>query len=128
MKINISEMHLTKQKMLKKTCLMIPIVENGELPPAADTLDKMSQGFIKQLCQQSGFLGKLDQCLPLFHLPHIPYDYVLLVGCGTSTKLTAKLIKQIMLKSMQILHSYSGISTIICYLSELYPYLHKKNM
>jgi leucyl aminopeptidase len=124
MKIRLDTAPLEKHQ---KSSLIIGIFENGELTPAAEKLDHIGQGWIKKLLKQGAFQGKIDQCLPVFYPAHTSFDYVLLVGCGQAAKLNMTSVHKIIMHAMKTLQVYTGHSSVICYLSELYQYGHLQN-
>src|SRR5579863_9523882 len=74
----------------EKGCLIVGVHEKGELSPSAARLDKISQGHIKNIIKQSGFAGKSGQILPLYQVPRLNAELILLVGCGKRPAIHAR--------------------------------------
>lgn len=97
MKYDIKSGDLSKQK----GCLIVGVFEKGELSPSAAKLDKVSHGFIKKIVKQSQFEGKSGQTLPLYQVPHLAADLVLLVGCGKHAPLNAGAFRKLVASSIK---------------------------
>ncbi len=65
-----------------KQATVVVAVLGAELSPSAQALDQASAGALSRAVAAAGFEGKLGQTLPLFGLPQLATDSVLLVGAG----------------------------------------------
>jgi leucyl aminopeptidase len=92
MKLRIKHTQIQEQH---KTCLVVGIYENSELSPAAKLIDKQSRGALRHALEQSNFLGKLGQTLPLFQLANTDLTAILLVGCGKADAINAMKFRKI---------------------------------
>lgn len=80
----------------KTDCIIAGIYLNHHLSPAAAHLDKLSNGYIRNILSRGDIEGKVEQSLLLHNVPNVNAERVLLVGCGDPNKLTAKQYVKIM--------------------------------
>ncbi|QIM62614.1 leucyl aminopeptidase [Pasteurellaceae bacterium Orientalotternb1] len=103
----------------RTACLVVGVYEPRRLSQAAEQLDKLSDGYISALLKKGDLEGKVGQTLLLHHVPNVPADRVLLVGCGKERELTERQYKQVMQKMIQVLND-TGSTEIVCCLTELH--------
>ncbi|MDH2999109.1 leucyl aminopeptidase [Pasteurellaceae bacterium LFhippo2] len=100
-------------------CLVVGVYEPRRLSPAAEQLDKLSDGYISNLLRKGDLEGKAGQTLLLHNVPNVIADRVLLVGCGKERELTERQYKQIIQKMVQVIND-TGSTEAICFLTELH--------
>lgn len=110
--------NVTKPERQHKTCLIVGIFENSELTPSAKIIDKASGGQIKHLIKTGVFQAKLGNVFPLFQLANTKFKSILLIGCGTSKKITSMGFRKILISTAKALNAYKVADATI-YLSEL---------
>lgn len=103
----------------RTACLVVGVYEPRRLSAAAEQLDKLSDGYISSLLKKGDLEGKVGQSLLLHHLPNVPADRVLLVGCGKERELTERQYKQVIQKMIQVVND-TGSTEIVCCLTELH--------
>lgn len=114
MKFTLDAAMLSKQQA---DCIIIGIYEEAELSPAAKELNKMSEGYLQKFLKKGEFQGKIGQTFLFYALLHIPFERVLLVGCGKKGPLNAKDYRKIVSVSIKALQP--KVTQIISYLPEL---------
>lgn len=115
MKFSVKNGDLTRQK---KACLVVGIYEKGVLSPSAEKLDKISRGFIKKVIKNGEMQGTVGQTLMLYHVPHIPAERILLVGCGKKDGLKDREYRQILTNAVKAI-SASKAANAISFLTEI---------
>jgi leucyl aminopeptidase len=114
MKFQLKSGDLSKQK----ECLVIGVFENGELSPSAAKLDKLSHGYLKKIIKQSGFEGKSGETLPLYHVPELHAELILLVGCGKNKALKVQEYRKLITTSVRALKT-AKVEKAVLFLTEL---------
>ncbi len=71
----------------RTACLVVGVFEPRRLSASAEQLDNISAGYISALLRRGDIEGKVGQTLLLHHVPNIPADRILLVGCGKEREL-----------------------------------------
>lgn len=100
-------------------CLVVGVYEPRRLSPAAEQLDKLSDGYLSNLLRKGDLEGRVGQTLLLHNVPNVPADRVLLVGCGKERELTERQYKQTIQKMVQVIND-TGSTEAICFLTELH--------
>lgn len=100
-------------------CLIVGVYEPRRLSPAAEQLDKLSEGYLSNLLRKGDLDGKAGQTLLLHNVPNVPADRILLVGCGKERELTERQYKQITQKTVQVLNE-TGSTEAVSFLTELH--------
>ncbi|QLB20476.1 leucyl aminopeptidase [Vespertiliibacter pulmonis] len=103
----------------RTACLVVGVYEPRRLSSAAEQLDKLSEGYISALLKKGDLEGKVGQTLLLHHLPNVPAERVLLVGCGKERELTERQYKQVIQTMLQVVNN-TGSTEIVCCLTELH--------
>ncbi|QIW16852.1 leucyl aminopeptidase [Pasteurellaceae bacterium RH1A] len=103
----------------RTACLVVGVYEPRRLSPAAEQLDKLSEGYLSSLLRRGDLEGKVGQFLLLHNVPNVLADRVLLVGCGKERELTERQYKQIVQKMVQTLND-TGSMEAISFLTELH--------
>lgn len=116
MKLELTTQDMTKLKNTE--CIVVGLFEENDFTPAARTLDKLSQGYLKKILKNNAFQGKAEQTLFLYEVPHISATRVLLVGCGKETTYTPREYRKIITSSAKALLA-AKISKATAFLAEL---------
>ncbi|MBP4132736.1 leucyl aminopeptidase [Gallibacterium anatis] len=103
----------------RTACLVVGVFEPRRLSASAEQLDNISKGYISALLRRGDIEGKVGQTLLLHHVPNIPADRILLVGCGKERELDERQYKQIIQKMVKVLNE-TGSMEAICYLTGLH--------
>mgnify|MGYP000489413886 CR=1 FL=1 len=116
MEFNVKSGSPEKQR---SACVVVGVFEPRRLSPAAEQLDKISDGYLSSLLRRGDIEGKPGQVLLLHHVPNVLSERVLLVGCGKERELDERQYKQIITKTMQTLNE-TGSMEAVCFLPELH--------
>jgi len=79
----------------RNACIVIPIFSGRKLSRPAETLDKATDGAIKQHLKRGDIEGDIGDLIWLYDLGNCFADRVLLAGCGSERELTAARFKKI---------------------------------
>ncbi|HDR0619149.1 leucyl aminopeptidase [Pasteurella multocida] len=101
-----------------KTNIIIGLYENGELPPSAQKIDEISQGYLSKLIQSGEIKGKLGQVLVLRHVPNYSAERVFVVGAGKKDAINEKQFKQLIQDTINAVKATSA-KEVISYLSDI---------
>jgi leucyl aminopeptidase len=101
--------------------LVVGIYEDGKFSPAAQRIDKASEGHLTQLIRRGDFSGKSGRTLLLFALPGVKAERVLLLGCGKEDKFTAKELRQSWSSAVKILQECAATDALACLLDLKLP-------
>jgi leucyl aminopeptidase len=115
MKLTIKHIDIEKQR---HTAWVIGVSEKGDLTPTGQQLDKISQGYLKNLIKQGEIKGKVGQTLLLLQPPHTQATHILLVGCGKSLTVNERDYRKIVHGSVKVLLN-SSADQAACFLTEL---------
>ena len=110
MEFNVKSGSPAKQR---SACVVVGIFEPRRLSPAAESLDKASDGYISSLLRRGDIEGHLGQTLLLHNIPKTLADRVLLVGCGKEREIGDKEYKRIIASAVGRLNetgSLEGVS------------------
>jgi len=103
----------------RSACIVVGVFEPRRLTHVAEQLDIISEGYISNLLRRGDLEGKVGQVLLLHHVPNVPSERVLLVGCGKERELNERQFKQIITKTIQTLNE-TGSMEAVCFLTELH--------
>ncbi len=115
MEFSVKTGHPEKQRT---NCIIAGVFETRRLTTIAERLDKASDGHINNLLRKGDLEGKAGQVLLLHHVPNIPCDRVVLVGCGRERELKDKEFRDIIKKAIQAVIQTNAIEAV-CFLTEL---------
>ncbi|HEA3273947.1 leucyl aminopeptidase [Pasteurella multocida] len=101
-----------------KSNIIIGLYENGELPPSAQKIDEISQGYLSKLIQSGEIKGKLGQVLVLRHVPNYSAERVFVVGAGKKDAINEKQFKQLIQDTINAVKATSA-KEVISYLSDI---------
>ncbi len=110
------QLQVTESRLPKNTCLVIPVTEDAHFTATGQLIDKALKGSLLKLIKAGRFQAKVGQTLPLFHCDG--YEHILLVGCGTSTKLTPGSLRKIVFAASRSLVS-TKTKSAVCFFTEL---------
>jgi leucyl aminopeptidase len=97
----------------RTACVVVGVYEPRRLSPAAESLDKISDGYLSTLLRRGDIEGQLGQTLLLHSVPGTLADRVLLVGCGKEREVSDKEFKKIIASAVGTLNetgSLEGVS------------------
>lgn len=77
-------------------CVVVGIYESRRLSSSAKVLDKVSQGYIKNLLAMGDMEGKAGTYLLLHHVPGTLFKRVLLIGLGKEQEFNEKSLQSVM--------------------------------
>ena len=99
-------------------CIIVAVFTSGQLGPAAQSLDKASNGAILNLLSGPDIKGRTGETLMLHQLAGISSPRILLVGCGDDAPLSNADFRKIVSSATAALAA-SGISDALSTLCEL---------
>ena len=100
------------------TCLLAGVFEGGKLTPPAHSLDKASRGFLSKIIKDGALQGRSGHVLPLFQVPGIAAECLLLVGLGAEKEFNLRAYRKAIYKSVRALNE-AGIKQAASTLSAL---------
>lgn len=115
--MEITVKHCLPEKQ-KTPCLVVGIFENGKLSQSADSLNTLSDGYLKKIIRQGDIEGKTGSTLLLQLVPNTFCDRILLVGCGKEKNISGADYRTICSASAKALQK-GGMSAAISFLPEL---------
>ncbi len=68
----------------KQSALVVTVGPELQMDSAAERMNEFSDGALLRILQDSGFEGKAGQTLPLYTLPGLPCEWLILAGRGPS--------------------------------------------
>jgi leucyl aminopeptidase len=102
----------------KSDCLVVGVYEGNKLTPSAAALDKLCDGYIKQVLKRGDLDPKPGQGLLLMDLEGIAAPRVLLMGCGKARELTANKYRNILAAMVTRLNEVN-VKDAVCYLTDV---------
>jgi len=102
----------------RSACVVVGIFEPRRLSPAAEALDKASDGFLSTVLRRGDMEGKLGKTLLIHNPQGAMADRVLLVGCGRERDISDKEYRQIIGSAVTRLDE-TGTMEATCYLTEV---------
>lgn len=103
----------------RSACIVVGVFEPRRLSPAAEQIDKISEGYLSNLLRRGDIEGKPGQVLLLHNVPNLLSERILLVGCGKERELDERQYRQIISKTIATLND-TGAMEAVCFLSELH--------
>ena len=116
MEFNVKNGSIEKQRT---GCVIVGVYGTRRFSESAEELDRLSEGYLSNILRKGDLDGKVGQTLLLHHVPNVPADRVLLVGCGKERELTERQYKQLTQKAVQVLNE-TGATEAVSFLSELH--------
>ncbi|RUO34359.1 leucyl aminopeptidase [Aliidiomarina shirensis] len=103
----------------RSACIVVGVFEPRRLSPAAEQIDKISDGYLSNILRRGDIEGKPGQVLLLHNVPNLLSERILLVGCGKERELDERQYRQIISKTIATLND-TGAMEAVCFLSELH--------
>ncbi len=102
----------------RSACVVVGVFQPRRLSGPAAALDKAGDGFISALLRRGDMDGRAGQSVMLTHVPELPCDRVLLVGCGREREFDDQAYRQALQTMTGVLQD-CGAAEATCYLTEL---------
>ena len=102
----------------RTACAVVGVFERCHLSPAAERLDKATDGYISKLLRRGDLDGKPGQTLLLHNIPNLPCERLLLVGCGKQRDFSAAQLRKAVSAMVKTLND-TGATDAVCHLTEL---------
>lgn len=103
----------------RSACIVVGVFEPRRLSPAAEQLDKISDGYLGSLLRCGELEGKVGQTLLLHNVPHVLSERILLIGCGKEREFDEHQYKQVIQKTVNTLND-TGSMEAVCFLTALH--------
>ena len=100
-------------------CLIAAVYPGAQLSPAAQILDKKSNGHVTAILQRGDLEGKPGQTVLLYDVPNVAASRVLLVGCGEAHEVDAARFRDIVAKANAAARGLRGVRTVANYLTDV---------
>ena len=117
MEFKIKTGDLAKQKT---PCLILGVFEKRKLSGPAEAIDKASGGRLGEVLKLGDLDGETGRTLPVYALPGVAAERILLVGCGKRKEQTRNTYRQALAGAMDALKRMHATEAL-CTLSELAP-------
>lgn len=114
MEFSIKSGHPEKQR---SGCIILGVFEGRRLSPAAQEIDKASDGYLTTLLRR-GDLEKSGQTLLLHNVPNTLSDRVLLVGCGKEKDFSDTEFRKALQAAFKKIEE-TGSSDAVCFLTDI---------
>ncbi|HHH47809.1 MAG TPA: leucyl aminopeptidase [Gammaproteobacteria bacterium] len=102
----------------RSACVVVGVFEPRRLSPAAEALDKASDGFLSTVLRRGDMEGKLGRTLLIHNPQGAMADRMLLVGCGRERDINDKQYREIIGSAVTRLDE-TGTMEATCYLTEI---------
>jgi leucyl aminopeptidase len=99
-------------------CLVVGVFAGNRMSAAAQGLDQVTGGAIRQILRRGDHSGRLGQTSLLHHLPNSPSERVLLVGCGKEKEFNESHYREATAAAMSAVKQ-TGAAEVMSYLTEL---------
>lgn len=99
-------------------CLVVGVYAGRKLSAAAQQIDEVTAGALGQVLRRGDHQGKPGQTLLLHHLPNLPSERVLLVGCGKDKEFNEARFRETVTAAIGALKN-TGATEATSYLTEL---------
>ncbi len=99
-------------------CIVAGVFDSRKLSVRARQIDQATEGMISSLLRRGDMEGKLGQTLLLHHLPNLPSERVLLIGCGKEREFAEAQYCDVNVKAAKLLNE-TGATEMTTYLTEL---------
>jgi len=102
----------------RSACVVVGVFESRKLTASARQLDQISGGALTAILRRGDLAGKTGQALLLHHVPNVPCERVLLVGCGKEKELSEGSYRGIVGHAARVLGD-TGATEATIYLTDL---------
>ncbi len=99
-------------------CIVAGVFDSRKLSVRARQIDQATEGMISSLLRRGDMEGKLGQTLLLHHLPNLPSERALLVGCGKEREFAEAQYCEVNVTAAKLLNE-TGSTEMTTYLTEL---------
>ncbi len=103
---------------LRSDCVVVGVFEGGKLSAAAQTLDKASRHYLRDVIARGDMSGKSASTLLLHNVPHLPCKRVLLVGLGKAGELNGKTSQEVLRAAFRAVKSTQAQDVVLYCLDE----------
>lgn len=100
-------------------CVVVGTFEKGQLSPAAQQLDRASNGALAAILQRGDLQGKPGQTLLLYQLPNVMSPRVLMVGLGDPKDVDEGRFREVVSKAAAAIGAIRGAGDAALYLAEV---------
>ncbi|MEW9891046.1 MAG: leucyl aminopeptidase [Candidatus Symbiodolus clandestinus] len=94
-------------------CRVVGIFESRQLSAAAEQLNTLSGGTINSLLQQGALDGRVGQWLMLHQPPQLPFERLLLIGCGKADEMSFDRLQKIVQKVVHCLNETGCVQALL---------------
>ncbi len=108
----------------RTACVVVGVFESRRLSPAAEDVDKASNGYLANIVRRGDMEGKLGQTLLLHSVTGTLCDRVLMVGCGKEREFGPKQYRQAVSAACNTLNQ-TGAMEAVSYLTDLHVKGHE---
>lgn len=116
--MEFSVRRISNLRKQRSACIIIGVFEPCCLSSIAKQLDRISGGYISDLLNHGELEGKTGQKLLVYHIPNVPFERVLLIGCGNQYSFDERKYRQVIYTMINALNCTGSIDAI-CFLTEL---------
>ncbi len=102
----------------RTACLIVGVFESRRLTAAAETIDRVSEGFVSAITRRGDMDGELGDTLLLHGVPNVQADRVMLVGLGKERELDTRGLVKATRAAVEALH-HRGTAECVSHLSEI---------
>ncbi len=99
---------------IRSACVIVGVYEKNKLSPAAEVLDKASDGYLSQIIKRGDISGKAGETLLLQNVPGTMAERILLVGCGTEGGLTDIEFRRCSLNALNAMKKTGAKDAVSC--------------
>lgn len=99
-------------------CIVVGVFESKKLTDAAKEIDRLSEGYIKDIINQGDLDGKANTTLLLHRVPNVQCKRVLLVGLGKEQEFKDSVFLDVVQTVFRTLHN-TGTTDCALYLSDV---------
>ena len=108
----------SKPEKLRSDCLIVGVFESRKLSEAAQSIDKVSDGFLTAILKRGDLDGKLATTLLLHSVPGLLSERVLLVGLGKEREFKEVDFRKAVAASIRAL-AKTGVTEVASFLAEV---------
>jgi leucyl aminopeptidase len=102
----------------RSACITVGVFEPRKMSARARQIDQASGGMISSLLRRGDMDGKLGQTLLLPNIPSMPFERVLLIGCGKEREFNEQRYLDVIARAASVLND-TGSTETTSYLAEL---------
>jgi leucyl aminopeptidase len=102
----------------RTACLIVGVFESRRLTPAAEVIDRISDGFLSAITRRGDMDGEIGDTLLLHGVPNIQADRILLVGLGKERELDTRGLVKATRAAVEALH-HRGTAECVSHLTEI---------